>query len=96
MADSIYTQYHSSLLSTQAASAPQAHQSRKAVFARLAQPFIGTSRPPSSSGNGPAMGSGGSGGGPGSVTSAPYVPLSGGGGNMLTPGAGQTFLTPAT
>ncbi|KAI5820585.1 hypothetical protein BZA77DRAFT_301126 [Pyronema omphalodes] len=83
MADSLYAQYHNNLLSANPPPPPPPppqnqqpanHQSRKAVFARLAQPFLGASRPPSSSGgeksgNGGLGGSGGSGGG--GVTSAP-------------------------
>jgi hypothetical protein len=78
MADSLYHQY--SLLSANPSPAPppQHTQSRKAVFARLAQPFIGASRPPSShGGNGPSTSNGGLGNGGGNgaggsgATSAP-------------------------
>jgi hypothetical protein len=69
MADSLYQQY--SLLSANPAPPPQHTQSRKAVFARLAQPFIGASRPPSSHGPSAANAGGGGGGGGSSVTSAP-------------------------
>ncbi|KAA8913409.1 hypothetical protein FN846DRAFT_772101 [Sphaerosporella brunnea] len=70
MADSLYQQY--SLLSANPAPPPQHTQSRKAVFARLAQPFIGASRPPSSHGPS-AANAGGGGGGGSSVTSAPIL-----------------------
>jgi len=79
MADSLYAQYHHTLLSANLSQPPppQQHQSRRAVFARLTQPFVGTSRPPSSSGNTGgltgASGGGGGGSGPGSVANAPYA-----------------------
>ena len=73
MADSLYAQYHNTLLSANPPQSTQTsqHQSRKAVFARLAQPFLGASRPPSSSGPKETPANGGLGGGAASITSAP-------------------------
>lgn len=74
MADSHYAQYQHALLSANSSQPPQQqHQSRRAVFARLTQPFVGTSRPPSSSGNNSGLTGAGGGSGPTSVTNAPYV-----------------------
>ncbi|KAI5844902.1 hypothetical protein BZA05DRAFT_408924 [Tricharina praecox] len=74
MADSHYAQYEHALLSANSSQPPQQqHQSRRAVFARLTQPFVGTSRPPSSSGNNSGLTGAGGGSGPTSVTNAPNL-----------------------